>query len=186
MKNIKMINGVPVTIEMNKTGQISKVSISDKYIITPAQDEYKVVFMQKGDTRVFVSSNCYSQRYDGESDIDFIINGLCHDGYFPECPEYMAIRKQAHEEKEKLLEQQSIAHRKKETSIYWTTRELFGYDSLFDNNVGGCESDFYGVCAWELGDQDIPCVFCHKNSWVENLSHIPTLKERKEIERLHR
>ena len=182
--NNKMINGVPVTIEMNKTGV--KVLISKQYVITSKEcGGYKVVFMQKGDKRVYPSSNCYSERYDGEEDLDFIINGLCNDGYFPECPEYKKISKEKYLEEERLREKQSIANRRKETPIYWTSKELFGFDSLFDNNVGGCQSDFYGVCDWKVGDQDIPCVFCHKNSWVEDIDHIPSLKERKAIERLH-
>ena len=186
MKNITMINGVPITIEMNKIGEIKKASVSNRYIIEPAfKGEWRVTFIQVGDNGPFRSSNCYSDRYNWGTNLDEILNGLAHDGYFPECPEYMRLRALRHQAEEQRKEAMSVANRKKYTDIYWTTKEMYGYESTFDNNVGGCESDFWGVCLWTDGEQDIPCVFCHKNKWVQNLNHNPTLKERKQIERSH-
>lgn len=51
----------------------------------------------------------------------------------------------------------------KTTEIYWTSKEFYGYEDTWDNNVGGCQNDFYGVCHLDTGNQEVPCVFCRKN-----------------------
>lgn len=156
-----MINGVPVTIEMNKTGMIERVILGGIYIIEPSLDNWNVIFVATGDNGKYRSSNIYSQRYSysGKS-LEEIIHGLAFDAYFPNCPEYMRLREIRHQEEEKRLEAIREKNKKKYTNIYYSTKDLFGYESLFDNNVGGCESYFYGVCIFEDKMQDIPCIFC--------------------------
>lgn len=48
----------------------------------------------------------------------------------------------------------------KSTEVHWTSMELYGSESLFDNNVGGCEYHFYGICLFETEQQKVPCIFC--------------------------
>lgn len=85
------VDGVPVTIKANKAGDVIEAMVSDQYLIEPNGNSYNVTFMQKGDTRVFRSHNCYSDRYSGLSDINAIIDGLVNDGYFPECPGWVSL-----------------------------------------------------------------------------------------------
>lgn len=93
MINKFIIDGVPVTMTMNKTGDVTEATVGERgqYLIEPRGNSWHVTFMQQGDYRVFRSSNCYSERYSGESDLNVIIDGLVNDGYFPDCPEWVKL-----------------------------------------------------------------------------------------------
>lgn len=91
MKQKYHLDGVPVTIEMNKTGEITKALIGERgqYVVEPREyGGWRAVFMQMGDNGPFRSSNSYTDRWflNKETDINVIIEGLVEDGYFPECP----------------------------------------------------------------------------------------------------
>ena len=54
----------------------------------------------------------------------------------------------------------------KTIAIRWDSKEFYGYEDAWDNNVGGCQNDFYGICHIDTETQEVPCVFCEKNSKV--------------------
>lgn len=93
MINKYEIDGVPVTITTNKAGKVTQATVGERgqYLIEPMGNSWHVAFMQQGDYKIYRSSNCYSSRYSGESDLDFIINGLVEDGYYPNCPNWVAL-----------------------------------------------------------------------------------------------
>ena len=89
------IDGVPVTIEMNKAGQVIKALIGGRgeYVIEKLYNSWDVYFMQMGDNGPFRSFNTYTSKWflTKETDINVIIHGLVEDGYFPNCPNWVKL-----------------------------------------------------------------------------------------------